>query len=166
MMPPLIVIGTGPEWEYEYTDILKIINKTRNQIDIMGINNIGLLLNEPMAHFVSAHSEQVDKIVRARICLSYPKIGTTHSIKGGPNISQAHEPPVTYGTSALLGVFIGKKMGYRRIITVGIGLVGKYEIYYPSWKNEYRKLKHVLRCHGLGKLPKLFGKPTKEWVNQ
>jgi hypothetical protein len=79
------------------------------------------------------------------------------------------EPPT--GSSALLGVLAGIKMGYEKIIVCGCPLIGKndedydYANFRTGWTAKLDKIKSVTRSMS-GWTRELLGEPTQKWMNQ
>jgi len=73
------------------------------------------------------------------------------------------------GSSALLGVLAGIKMGYEKIIVCGCPLTGKndkgydYANFREGWKAKYDEIKAVARAMS-GWPMELLGLPSKEWL--
>jgi hypothetical protein len=77
------------------------------------------------------------------------------------------EPPT--GSSALLGVLAGIRMGYEKIIVCGCPLIGSndkaydYAKFQPGWTAKLNEIKGVTRSMS-GWTRELLGAPTKEWL--
>jgi len=77
------------------------------------------------------------------------------------------EPPT--GSSALLGVLAGIRMGYEKIIVCGCPLIGvndknyDYANFQKGWTAKLNEIKNVTRSMS-GWTRDLLGVPTKEWL--
>lgn len=78
------------------------------------------------------------------------------------------EPPS--GSSALLGVLAGIKLGYEKIIVCGCPLTGKndkgydYANFQAGWTAKYDEIKAFARSMS-GWTKELLGAPDEEWIN-
>ena len=78
------------------------------------------------------------------------------------------EPPT--GSSALLGVLAGIKLGYEKIIVCGCPLTGAndkaydYAKFRPGWTAKLAAIKDVTRSMS-GWTMELLGAPTAEWMS-
>lgn len=77
------------------------------------------------------------------------------------------EPPS--GSSALLGVLAGIKLGYQKIIVCGCPLIGvndkqyDYANFQKGWTAKFEEIKHKTRSMS-GWTRELLGEPTEEWL--
>ena len=78
------------------------------------------------------------------------------------------EPPS--GSSALLGVLAGIKLGYQKIIVCGCPLIGRndkqydYANFQKGWTAKLAMIKEKTRSMS-GWTQELLGAPTEEWIN-
>lgn len=155
---PLIVCGSGKNWQEQLENI-------SGKFDLMLVNSAGISYPKNFKYWASWTPNYFKAAEEIRIgygfnC-SYTKITQFPQ-------EDCTEVPVLIsgGGSGLYAVLAGLKLGYSKIIVVGINLLSpENKVYRKGWE------KHLSELHGKVKgvsgYPKeLLGYPTQKWLEE
>ena len=121
-------------------------------------------------YFVTYHVEDIPESINRRKALGGNcdfKI-ISHETKPGVDIVHPHEAPS--GSSALMGVLAGIKLGYQRMILAGCPLTGKnpkggsYDNFQKGWQAHLDQYAGKVRSMS-GWTKEFLGSPTEEWLS-
>ena len=154
------------------------------KFDVMAINLSFLGWAGELEHLVSLHPDRLLHFYELAKGLPIDRMGHihTHSYVGNiPHVEQAWDIVDVEGTSALFALKVAILLGYERILCCGIDLDGMHRFY----DNPNMKTANNFSCDGIfiawqkwstnpwfknkvrgvsGRLAKLFGEPTFEWL--
>ena len=186
----LIVIGAAPCVREDIADFLSLRGGSQTPWQSLdpayaGLNwmAIGLdavnIVQYPIQYFASYHPYEIEEAKERRaktggntdyMIISHVNEevnGLGEIIKYDVNLTIPIEPPS--GSSALLGVLAGIKLGYEKIIVCGCPLTGKnttgydYAEFRVGWTAKLSEIKAFTRSMS-GWTKELLGEPTIQWL--
>lgn len=159
---PLLVIGTGPDWEKD------VSNLKSELFDVMTIN--AALVNYPgrVDHFTTHHPERIEKWCSERDLAGGNMDFITHTSHALQRRGYNWRVTGSEGTSSLYGVCIGFMIGYVTIVCAGCPMKGhkNYEqrFHRHNWLKVARKAKGRLFSMS-GWTAELLGRPPFSFLS-
>jgi hypothetical protein len=169
----LIITGAAPCLEDDLQNLkLETLNfQLETDFMAIGLDAVDKYL-WPVQYFATYHPEDIAPArERRRVAggnIDYKII--THLPQEGEKIDMIIPFLPPSGSSALLGVLAGLKMGYTRMILCGCPLEGKnvqngnYENFREGWQTHHKQYKGNVKSMS-GWTMGFLGAPTKEWIN-
>lgn len=170
----LLILGGGEGMWEEFEEAKKF-----GSADIMATNMSGLFVKDKVKHLFSFHEKEIPFIKKIRVA-RFPdeKDCMIHGIQDRPGYEVFWDLEHNCSFSGLGAIFVGRMLGYTKIILCGIPMDGG-GYYYQPYKNEQTndthrlvEMKQVKRRIGeyvrsmSGVTADIFGKPTKEWLGE
>lgn len=155
---PLIVCGSGKYWQEQLENI-------SGDYDLMLVNASGISYPKNFKFWASWTPNYFKAVEEIRDSYGFNR--------GYTKISQfpqedCLEVPVLIsgGGSGLYAVLSGLKLGYSKIVVVGINLNSpENKVYRKGWEKSYETVKDKVR--GISGFPQeLLGEPTDEWFKE
>jgi hypothetical protein len=154
-------------WSVELEKIKELID----EFDVMAVGE-ACPYEGKVKYMVTYHPTDIPMYKKKREILggstNYTVIG--HLPKPGVDMIEPHVPPT--GSSALLGVSAGIRLGYTKIILCGCPMEGAnkggfqpYDHFQKGWVARKKEVEPYVRSMS-GWTKQLLGEPTKEWLNQ
>ena len=166
----LIIVGAAP---CVFDDLLEVMNFVNGfDYDLMAIG-LDAVCNVPnrIKYMTTYHPEDIFPAKERR-----EKFGGNIDYKvishlAEPGVDIIEPLPDLAGSSALLGVFAARNLGYSKIILCGCPMQGinanthAYETFQPGWTAQFPKICNYVRSMS-GWTRTLLGEPTEEWLNE
>lgn len=124
---PLLILGGGRNVWTEYATVRPWGG------EIMVVNDIGTVLHETVAHWVTLHPEYMAGWRLYRLLHNYAGDPLHHSNKMKDGIDIEWHMENVGGSSGLLAVFIGLLLGYDSITLAGVGIDNTGHYFDPPW---------------------------------
>lgn len=170
----LIIVGSAPCAQEDVAGALSLLHEIQDMNDAFDVMAIGMDAVNYIVHidyFATYHTADIDE---ARIRREADGLNTDYKIIAHMQYKEMVQtilpcnPPS--GSSALLGVLAGIKLGYRKIIVCGCPLIGKnakgfdYANFQKGWTAKFAAIKDKTRSMS-GWTKKLLGAPDEVWLN-
>lgn len=153
---PLIVCGAGKDWQEQ-------LEAVTGDYDLMLVNAAGISYPRNFKYWASWTPNYFKAVEDLRKEYGFNCLYT--KVSQFPQ-EDCMEVPVLIsgGGSGLYAVLSGIKLGYTKIIVLGINLLSvENKHYQKGWEKSFADLKEVVR--GVSGFPKkLFGEPSPEWL--
>lgn len=166
----LIIIGAAPCAQDDKNATLKLLNLAGCKADFMAIGLDAINCSKSIKYLATYHPGD---IIEARKRRADAGLNTDYEVishiqhQGSVQMILPCEKPS--GSSALLGVLAGIKLGYEKIIVCGCPLEGKntknfdYANFQKGWTAKLAEIKEKTRSMS-GWTGALLGAPVKEWL--
>lgn len=166
----LIIAGAAP---CVFDDLLEAMNFVVDvKYDFMAIG-LDAVCNVPsrIKYMTTYHPEDIPsaKERRGKLGGNTDYAVISHLPGDGIDIVEPHRDPT--GSSALLGVFAARKLGYGKIILCGCPMEGlnvlnhPYENFHEGWRRYFPEVSRYVRSMS-GWTRTLLGEPTEEWLHE
>ena len=163
----LIIYGAAPCTEADYAEAMKLAG-------VADLAGVGLDTSEvplPFDWIVTLHPVEAQEIKarRAKAGLGEIIIVAHEKQNWKVDILEPYVPPT--GSSALLGVGYGMRLGYKKIILCGCPLTGKnaggyeYSRLRAGWEAQKDGIDGIVKSMS-GWTKDFLGEPTKEWLDE
>ena len=155
---PLVVCGSGKNWQEHLESI-------SGKFDLMLVNAAGISYPRNFDWWASwtPNYFKAAEEIRKEYGFNCPYVKVSQFPQ-----EDCMEVPVLIsgGGSGLYAVLAGLKLGYTKIIVVGINLLSaENKTYQKGWEKSFPDLKQFVR--GVSGFPKkLFGEPSPEWLTE
>lgn len=127
-----LVIGTGPEWEWDVRQAGFRFNaighpfNSDNAPDVMLINDIGILYKGKATYLAGLHANVIINNNKARKCMGLPELIDMFPRKGLMS-DILIKPPWIKCTSGIWGAACLLGRGYTHVALAGVPLTGRYQ---------------------------------------
>jgi hypothetical protein len=165
----LLVSGISKDVQEDFNRVIALVAEFPRDWMAIGMDAVDQLDTGYLSYMATYHPEDIPKALEKRIACGgntdYKVI--SHEVRNGVDIVVPFEG--NSGSSALLGVFAGLQMGYKKIILCGCplqneGVSGKeYEQYHKGWIVKYNTVMGKVKSMS-GWTKDFLGEPTKEWL--
>jgi hypothetical protein len=162
----LFILGSAPCMTRDMGCAEELLySKTKYEVMVIGLTSMKMYYG-PVKYVATYHPDQIQEI---RNISHWPVKIISH--KKGESGADIYEPHVgKTGSSALLGVRAGIRLGFTHIILCGCPLLGKNaqgkrynKMFSPGWMDAYETIKNHVRSMS-GWTMELLGNPTEEWL--
>lgn len=179
----LIIIGAAPCVADDMYDAVKLVmnRDSRNIWECISFMAIGLDAVDKypwsLDYFATYHPSEIEEATERRakaggntdyMVISHQQHAQKDTGRGLVGLILPCEPPS--GSSALLGVLAGIKLGYEKIIVCGCPLTGTndkgydYAHFRVGWEVKLNEIKDKTRSMS-GWTKELLGEPSEKWIN-
>ena len=163
----LIIYGAAPCVDEDYTAAIKLAGVA----DVVGVGLDTSEVRLPFDWIVTLHPVEAQEIKERRAAAGLGEIIIVAHEKQNweVDVLEPYTPPT--GSSALLGVNYGIRLGYRKIILCGCPLTGKnaggyeYARLRDGWTFKKDEIMGMVKSMS-GWTKDLIGEPTKEWLDE
>ncbi len=169
----LLVLGSAPCIREDVDNAFHLLAQAGTEAEVMAIGMDAVNYLGPIKYFATYHPGDIDEAAKRRkeAGLNTDYLIISHMQYGDLVKMIIPLIGVPSGSSALLGVHAGIKLGYEKIILCGCPLEGKntkggsYESFRAGWTAKYAEVKDQTRSLS-GWTRELLGAPTLEWVKE
>lgn len=112
------------------------------------INAAGVYWIHLVDYWVTLHSDMLEYYAMMRMSKGYDMEGIVYIGRDvAPNVNKIKIMQFTHGSSALYAIGALQLLGYKKVYLFGVDLIGWYERFRKSWKNQNITME-LVQCEG------------------